>query len=101
MCRYNTTNKNNKANDYPVHVNKFDHRTPEDVLLLYNKVSEVIKQKLCEDAQAKFAITESFLEDQGQCIFIQKETAVTDKYLVGDMQVPTGVTEVSCIMTIS
>ena len=101
VCRYNTTNKNNKANDYQVHVNKFDHRTPEDVLLLYNKVSEVIKQKLCEDIQAKFAITESFLEDQGQCIFIQKETAVTDKYLVGDMQVPTGVTEVSCIMTIS
>ena len=61
----------------------------------------MIKQKLREDAEAKFAITESFLEDQGQCIFIQKETAVTDKYLVGDRQVSMAVIEVSCTMTIS
>ena len=62
MCRYNTANKD---------VKKFDHGTAEDVLLWYNKVQEVIKQKSCEDAQAKkFTMTELLLEGQGLHTFL-------------------------------
>ena len=101
MCRYNNTNKDVKANNYQVHVKKFDHGTAEDVLLWYNKVREVIKQKPCEDAQAKFTMTELLLEGQGLRTFLQLKTAVTEKILVGDAQVPMGVTEESYAMTIS
>ena len=53
MCRYNSANKDVKANNYQVHVKKFDHGTAEDVLLWYNKVRKVIKQKPCETVQNK------------------------------------------------
>ena len=39
------------ANKYQVHVKKFDHDTAEDVLLWYNTVQEIIKQKACKDDQ--------------------------------------------------
>ena len=101
MCRYNTASKDVKANNYQIHVKKFDHGTPEDVLLWYGKVQEVIKQKPCEDAQAKFTMTELLLEGQGLRTFLQLKTAVTEKILVGDAQVPMGVTEESYAMTVS
>ena len=62
---------------------------------------EVIKQKPCEDAQAKFTMTELLLEGQGLCTFLHLKTAVTEKVLVGDEQVPMGVTEESYAMAIS
>ena len=62
MCRYNTANKD---------VKKFDHGTAENVLVWYNKVREVIKQKPCEDAQAKFTMTKLLLEGQGLRTFLQ------------------------------
>ena len=71
------------------------------VLLWYNKVRDVIKQKLCEDAQAKFTMTKLLLEGQGLRTFLQLKTAVIKKVLVGDAQVPMGVTEESYAMTIS
>ena len=59
------------------------------------------RQKPCEDAQAKFTMTELLLEGQGLRTFLQLKTAVTEKVLVGDAQVPMGVTEESYAMTIS
>ena len=57
MCRYNTANKDVEAYNYQVHVKKSDYGTAEDVLLWYNRVQEVIKQKLCENDRAKFTMT--------------------------------------------
>ena len=84
MCRYNTANKDVKANNYQVHVKKFDYGTADGLLLWYNNVWEVIKQKSCEDVQAKFTMTELLLEGQGLRIFLQLKTAVTEKVLAGD-----------------
>ena len=98
---YNTASKDVKANNYQIHVKKFDHGTPEDVLLWCGKVQEVTKQKPCEDAQAKFTMTELLLDGQGLRTFLQLKATVTEKVLVGDTLVPMGVTEVSYTMTIS
>ena len=46
-------------------------------------------------------MTELLLEGQWLCTFLQLKTAVTKKVLVGDAQVPMGVTEESYAMTIS
>ena len=90
-----------RQKNYQIHVKKIDHGTPEDVLIWYSKVREVIKQKTCEDAQAKFTMTELLLEGQGLRTFLQLKAAVTEKVLVGDEQAPMGVTKESYAMTIS
>ena len=46
-------------------------------------------------------MTELLLEGQGLHTFLQLKAAVTEKVLVGDAQVPMGVTEESYAMTIS
>ena len=52
-CRYTPENADSKKNNYQAHVKTFDHGTPEDVLLWYTKLQEIIKknpvshQRLC------------------------------------------------------
>ena len=43
MCRYNTTTNDVKEKSYQVYVEKCGHERPEDVLLWYNKVQDVIE----------------------------------------------------------
>ena len=100
MWRYNSEHKDVKANNFHVNMRKFDYGTPEDVLLQYTKVHDVIKQKPWEDIQAKFTHTELLLEGQGLMIFLWLKTVVTEKILAGNAQVPIGVTEESYQMTI-
>ncbi len=64
------------------------------------KIQEIIKQKPCEDAQAKFTLNELLLEGQGFRMFLQLKTAVTEKILPGDAQGPMRVTQKSYQMTI-
>ena len=37
-CRYNTANRDIKANNYKVNARKFDYGTPEDISLWFTKV---------------------------------------------------------------
>ena len=75
-----------------------------ELLMMYcygvRKIQEIIKQKPCEDAQAKFTLNELLLEGQGFRMFLQLKTAVTEKILPGDAQGPMRVTQKSYWMTI-
>ena len=42
MCRDNAANKDSKAKKYQVNVRKSNYGSPEDVLLWYSKVQEVM-----------------------------------------------------------
>ena len=50
-----------KKNNYQARVKTFDHGTPEDIIMRYTKLQEIIKDKLCEHLEAKFTLTELLL----------------------------------------
>ena len=100
MYRYNTPSKDINAYNYQVHVKKFDYGRTVDVLLWYNKVMEIIKQKPCEDDQTKSTMTELLLYVYGLSFLLQLMITVFEKILVGDAQVPISITKESYSMII-
>ena len=72
---------------------------PEDVLLWYTKVQEVIKQKPCEYARAKFTLPELLPEGKDLRTFLQLKNIVTEKIFVSNVQIPMRVTEESYQMS--
>ena len=59
--RYMPENADSKKNNYQAPVETFDHGTPEDVVLWYTKLHEIIKKKPCESPEAMFTLTELLL----------------------------------------
>ena len=55
-----------KKNYQAYYVKKFDHDSPEDMLLWYNKLRDNTKKKSCESREAKSTLTELLLVTQGQ-----------------------------------
>ena len=63
--RYTLENANSKKNNYQAYIKTSDHGTPEDVLLWYTKLQEIIKKKPCESPEAMFTLTGLLLVGQG------------------------------------
>ena len=59
-------NANSKKDNYPAHVKTFDHGTPEDGLLWYTKLHEIIKNKPGKSVDTRFTLAELLLEGQYQ-----------------------------------
>ena len=98
-CRYTPDNADSKKNNYQAHVKTFDHGTPEDVLLWYTKLQEIIAKKPCESPEAKFTLTELLLVGQGQSTFKECKREVCINPISSTDPTVRGVTEESYKMT--
>ena len=98
-CRYTPDNVDSKKNNYQAHVKTFDHGTPEDVLLWYTQLQEIIKKKPCESPEAKFTLTELLLVGQGQSTFKECRREVCENPVSSTDPTVRGVTEETYSMT--
>ena len=98
-CRYTPESADSKKNNYQAHVKTFDHGTPEDVLLWYTKLQEIIKKKPCESPEAKFTLTELLLVGQGQSTFKECRRQVCEAPISSTDPTVRGITEESYTMT--
>ena len=96
-CRHTPTGSDSKKNNYQVHVRKFDHGTPEDMLLWYSKMQEIFSKKPCDDPETKFNVTELLLSGQAKRNFLQfKKEECFDKEVLDPntgLKAPQGVIE--------
>ena len=84
---------------YKAHVKTFDHGTPEDVLLWYTKLQEIIKKKPCESPEAMFTLTELLLVGQGQSTFKECRREVCENPVSSTDPTVRGITDESYTMT--
>ena len=98
-CRYTPENADSKKNNYQAHVKTFDHGTPEDVLLWYTKLQEIIKKKPCESPEAMFTLTELLLVGQGQSTFKECRREVCENPVSSTDPTVRGITDESYTLT--